>query len=90
MQRVGPYLVERELARGGQGVVLLARDGRTGREVALKLLLEPHDPAAVARFQREARALQALPPHPALVRALDHGVDRGRPYLVMERVDGED
>lgn len=60
--RLGPYEVERELGRGGMGVVYLATDTRLERRVALKLL--PADlfatPSATASFEQEARLLAAL------------------------------
>ncbi|MBX3404905.1 MAG: serine/threonine-protein kinase [Phycisphaeraceae bacterium] len=59
---IGPYRVERELGRGGMGVVYYARDPRLDRPVAIKVLPEAFaaDPARLARFEREARTLAAL------------------------------
>jgi serine/threonine-protein kinase len=59
---LGPYPVERELGRGGMGVVYLARDPRLNRSVAIKVLpaeLARH-PDHLARFEREARHLASL------------------------------
>ena len=80
------YEVLGELGRGGMGVVLRARDGRTGREVALKTLLRPQ-PEALARFRREAEALAALD-HPGIVKVHGTGEADGRPYMVCELVEG--
>ncbi|RMG06881.1 MAG: hypothetical protein D6731_24850 [Planctomycetota bacterium] len=88
MQRVGRYEVTEVLGRGAAGLVLAARDTKTDREVAVKLLLDPSGEAVLRRFEREARALAGTA-HPGLVAFVDHGVDAGRPYLVMERLHGE-
>jgi serine/threonine-protein kinase len=65
--RIGPYEIERELGRGGMGIVYLARDGRLNRRVALKALppLAPGDTAGRDRLQREARAAARLS-HPGI------------------------
>ncbi len=86
-QRLGPFEVLGPLARGGQGAVLRARDTRTGKAVALKLLLQAED-KAVRRFRQEAQLLARLD-HPSIVRVVEHGVERGAPYLAMELVEGE-
>lgn len=86
--RIGGYEVERELARGGMGVVYLAHDPR-GRRVAIKVILaaDLSDPESLARFRREAEAL-ALLDHPGILRVHDHGVEDGRPYTVIEYLAG--
>ena len=83
---IGGYALEAELGRGAAGVVYRARDPRSGRPVALKLLTGGSR-TALRRFQTEAHALQRLD-HQHLVRVLDSGEDAGRPFLVMELVDG--
>lgn len=86
--RIGAFTVEREIGRGGMGVVHLGRDAR-GRAVAIKMLPDdslPEDPAA-RRFEREIAVLRSLD-HPAIVRVLEHRVERGRRYLVMEHLGG--
>jgi hypothetical protein len=87
--RVGPYEIDREVGRGGMGVVYAASDTRLGRKVALKLL-----PAAVRddadrlrRFEQEARTIGGLN-HPNLVTLHDVGRHDGAPYLVTELLDG--
>ncbi|MEL7473307.1 MAG: protein kinase, partial [Planctomycetota bacterium] len=88
--RIGPYEVDRELGRGGMGVVYLARDARLDRAVAIKALPEhlASDPARLERFEREAKTLAGLS-HPNV--AGIHGVEEqdGARYLVLEFVDGE-
>jgi Tol biopolymer transport system component len=87
---IGPYAIERELGRGGMGIVYLATDARLGRKVALKALPEhfADDPDRLARFEREARTLAALS-HPNV--AGIYGVEEhdGRRYLILEFVEGE-
>jgi len=89
-QALGPYVVERVLARGGMGVVYLAADLALSRKVALKLMLKDAlaDKDASARFQREARATASLI-HPNIAAVYMVGVaEDGSPYLSMEYVDG--
>jgi serine/threonine protein kinase len=88
--RIGPYVVERELGRGGQGVVLLARDERLGRRVALKVLSGPWSasPDALRRFAAEARTLGGLD-HPGLCAVYEAAEADGFRYIAMRYVDGE-
>jgi eukaryotic-like serine/threonine-protein kinase len=83
------YLILRELGRGGMGVVYLARQERLNRLVALKMLLPGAEvgPEELARFRGEAEALARLR-HPNIVPVHDIGEFVGRPYFVMEYVDG--
>jgi len=88
--RIGPYLVERELGRGGMGVVYLARDPKLGRAVAVKVLPPEtaRDPERIARLEREARAMAALNhPNIATLHALE--ADGAVRFLVMECVEGD-
>jgi serine/threonine-protein kinase len=78
--RLGPYLIETLLGKGGMGQVYKARDTRLGRAVALKILAERFR----GRLEREARAASALN-HPHICTVHDVGPD----YLVMELVEGE-
>ena len=89
--RVGAWRLVRELGRGGMGTVHLAEraDGAFGLTAALKLLRAGADSAdAVLRFERERQILARLH-HPNVARLLDGGrTQDGRPYLVMEYVEG--
>lgn len=86
----GRYRVERTLGHGGMALVVLAHDAELDRPVAIKLLAEQfaRDAALRARFLREAQLAGALA-HPNIVQVFDAGEDGGRPYIVMECVEGE-
>jgi tetratricopeptide (TPR) repeat protein len=90
-RRVGPYLVEQRLGSGGMGSVYQAlREGAYRQRVALKVILPGLDTAEVLRRFRTERQVLAELPHPHIARLLDGGTtDDGRPYLVMEYIDGE-
>lgn len=87
--QIGPYRVERELGRGGMGVVYLASraDQQYRKQVAIKLLHPGHEGDQVfRRFQNERQILANLE-HPNICRLLDGGVtEDGEPYIVMEHV----
>ena len=88
--RVGPYRVLESLGRGGMGTVYKAvREDDFEKEVALKLLQRDLlSEANVRRFHNERQILAGLE-HPAIARLLDGGTTAdGRPYLVMEYVEG--
>ena len=86
---LGGYVIERELARGGMGVVSIARHKQMDRRVALKqmLLSGPAEPEQVRRFEREAEAAAALR-HPNIVGVYDAGAGPDGPWLAMELVEG--
>lgn len=86
--RFGPFTIERVLGRGGMGVVLLARDTRLDREVALKLAQDEGEGSGARRLRREAKTLAALR-HPNLVAVHEVGEEAGRPWLAMELVRGQ-
>ena len=88
--RVGAYLLVREIGQGGMGQVFLAEraDGQFQQHVAIKFL-KPAAREHLARFQTERQILAGLS-HPGIARLLDGGISPdGRPYMVMEHVDGE-
>src|SRR5436853_4322226 len=86
----GRYSIEREIGRGGMGIVFLARDVALDRPVAIKLLPPTlaEQPAMRERFLREARTAARLS-HPHIVPI--HSVDErdGLVFFVMAFVDGE-
>ncbi|MFO0594942.1 MAG: protein kinase [Myxococcaceae bacterium] len=86
-QRVARYEVERELGRGGMGVVYQARDVTLDRRVALKILHARRDEAAQARLLREAQVMAKLT-HPNVVPVFELGEWKNDLYLVMELVPG--
>ena len=86
----GRYRLGAPLGAGGMAEVFDGWDERLARPVAIKLL-RPElaaNPALGRRFEREARAAARLT-HPNVVGVYDAGEDRGRPYIVMERLGGE-
>ncbi|MEX0879712.1 MAG: protein kinase [Thermoanaerobaculia bacterium] len=88
--RLGPYEILSPLGAGGMGEVYRARDMRLGREVAVKVL-PAHlsgEADALARFEREARAVAALS-HPNILAIHDYGREGSVSFAVMELLEGE-
>jgi serine/threonine protein kinase len=90
--RIGNYTVRAELGRGGQGTVYRAA-GPNGREVAVKVLLRPNSPGALARFERERRLLAELCQDEGFVPLLEAGETHGAsgascPFFVMPLLGG--
>jgi serine/threonine protein kinase len=83
------YVAESEIGRGGMGRVLLGRDEKLRRRVAIKMLVRENGGASdVRRLEREAQILGALN-HPNIVAVHDIGLWGDTPFIVSELVDGK-
>ncbi len=88
-EQIGPYEITGKLGEGGMGVVYRATDTRLNRPVALKMILDSgNDEDSRKRFLREAQAAARVT-HPNICRIYDIGEADGRPFLVMELLEGE-
>jgi serine/threonine protein kinase/TolB-like protein/Flp pilus assembly protein TadD len=90
-QRVGAYVIIRELGRGGMGTVFLAEraDGQFEKQVAIKILSRGADTAEILRRFRAERQILAKLDHPNIARLLDAGTtDDGLPYFIMDYLVG--
>ncbi len=87
----GRFVVEREVGRGGVGIVYRALDRITGQTVALKVIaISGVDASEEARFAREGRLLAGLSA-PGIVKVIAFGqLEEGQPYVAMEWLQGED
>jgi Tol biopolymer transport system component len=87
--RLGPYEIVAPIGVGGMGEVYRARDGRLGREIALKVLPTEvaQDSERRTRFEQEARAASALA-HPNIVTVYDVGESDSTVWIAMELVEG--
>jgi serine/threonine-protein kinase len=83
--QIGPYQIEHEIGRGGMATVYAALDIRTGREVALKVLLPQfaYDPSFLYRFVKEGKASESLR-HDHIVRTYETGAAGGYYYIAMQ------
>jgi serine/threonine protein kinase len=91
MTNIGRYQVLAEIRKGGMGIVYKAFDPLFERELAIKTMFDQtsDDPNFRARFFREAKSAGKLK-HPNIVTVYDLGEENGRPYLVMEFLEGRD
>jgi eukaryotic-like serine/threonine-protein kinase len=89
-ERLGPYEIIAQIGAGGMGEVYKARDTRLNRDIAVKVLPEhlAKDPEALARFEREAKAVAALS-HPNILVLYDVGSAGSVHYAVTELLEGE-
>ncbi|HEY0458662.1 MAG TPA: serine/threonine-protein kinase [Pyrinomonadaceae bacterium] len=90
-KKIGSYLIEREIGRGGMGAVYRASraDEHFEKRVAIKLIKRGFDTDDIIRRFRHERQILAALDHPNITRLLDGGAtDDGLPYLVMDYVEG--
>src|SRR6266496_5850076 len=79
------------LGQGGMATIYRAHDAQLDRDVAVKLLRPEYgrDPDFGSRFRNEAQAAASLN-HPNIISVFDYGQDENGPFIVMEKIDGED
>src|SRR5215831_19875798 len=87
--KIGKYDIVDTIGRGGMGVVYLAKDSYLDRLVAIKMMnIDVHESVDILeRFYREAKSTASLQ-HPNIVTVYDLGEHQGRPFLVMEYLEG--
>jgi serine/threonine protein kinase len=90
MMMIGPFELLESVGSGGMGTVYRARHCKTRQIVAVKVMTAEAaaNPLLLKRFEQEFAAVSRLR-HPHMVQGLDFAVENGRPYLVMEFVDGQ-
>ena len=89
-QKIGPFIIDKELGAGAMGAVYRARHFETGQRVAIKIVSKhlATSKTALARFKRESAILQQLR-HPNIVRLVATGRTGGEHFYAMEYVEGE-
>ncbi|MCA8922981.1 MAG: serine/threonine protein kinase, partial [Planctomycetes bacterium] len=85
--QIGPFRVLSAVARGGGGEVYRVAHPEGGPDLALKLLVNAPTPRSLRRFETEVAALLRVA-HPGVVKLQATGVHAGRPYLVMDLIEG--
>ena len=87
---LGHYRIVEKIGAGGMGEVYRARDTRLERDVAVKVLPShlADDATALARFEREGKAIAALS-HPNILGIFDVGREGGTAYAMMELLEGQ-
>jgi WD40 repeat protein len=85
--RIGDHTILHKLGAGGMGLVYLAEQTNPPRKVALKLLASPDRHETAQRFRIEAEAIACLQ-HPHIVEIFEVGEHEGRPFLVLEYLEG--
>lgn len=88
-EKVGAYILGKQLGQGGMATVYLGHHPQLDREVAIKVMHQNFldDEGFVARFQREAQIVAKLT-HPHIVPVFDFDEHAGQPYLVMKYIQG--
>lgn len=89
--KLGEYILEKQIGKGGMGRVYLAHQESLDRKVAIKVLPKElaSDQTFRLRFEREAKMAANLV-HPNVIQIYSYGIEKGIPYFAMEYVDGED
>ena len=89
--KLGEYVLEKRIGKGGMGQVFRARQESLDRLVAVKVLPKElaKDDTFFARFEREAKSAASLI-HPNVIQIYSYGVEKDVPYFAMEYVEGED
>jgi eukaryotic-like serine/threonine-protein kinase len=89
-QKIGPFLIEKELGSGAMGTVYRATHQKSGQKVAVKFMSPSlgGNERSLARFEREITILKQLN-HPNIVRCFGASKYNGTPYYAMEYVEGE-
>jgi predicted Ser/Thr protein kinase len=85
--KLGPWLLEELIGRGGMGLVFKARHVEKGKLAAVKVVNDPTRSNRSQRFEREVATVRSLR-HPNIVRLLDADLEGPQPWFAMELVEG--
>jgi serine/threonine protein kinase len=86
--KLGPWILEEEIGRGGMGVIFRAKHEWSNQPAAVKVLRDPSRASLHKRFARETEVVRRLQ-HPNIVRILDAGLDGQLPWFAMELITGK-